>query len=165
MCVHIYQPTVIWFVFQLKDLHAWKSWNIYLLMAALVLWCCMQAFSSCGEWVTSPGVHRLLIVVASHCVSFSCGGARLQGMLASVVMAHGGLVAQIRDRTPVPCIGRNALNCSTTREVLHLLFNRAKFLSSITRKRRVPRLIYFIGSVFDVPDTKWVPAYFGRKPE
>ena len=39
---------------------------IYLLLAALGLRCCAQAFSSCGE----PGllfvvVHRLLIVVAS----------------------------------------------------------------------------------------------------
>ena len=51
MCVHIYQAMVIWFVFQLKDLHAWKSLNTYLfVMAALVLWCSMQAFASCGEW-------------------------------------------------------------------------------------------------------------------
>ena len=66
VCVYIStNPRLSDFVFQLKDLHAWKSWNIYLFMAALVLWCCMQAFSSCGEWVTSPGVHRLLVVVAS----------------------------------------------------------------------------------------------------
>ena len=105
---------------------------------------------------------RLSLVVVSG-VTSPVVLHRLQGMLASVVVAHGGLVAQIRDRTHVPCIGRKTLNCWTTREGPHLLFNRDKFLSSITRKRRVPCLIYFIGSVFEVLDTKWVPAYFESK--
>ena len=105
---------------------------------------------------------RLSLVVVSG-VTSPAVVHRLQGMFASVAVVHGGLVAQIRDRTHVPCVGRKTLNYWTTREVPHLLFNRAKFLSSTTRKRRVPYLIYFIGWVFEVLDTKWVPAYFGRK--
>ena len=49
----------------------------------LSLCCCVQAFSSCGEWrLLFPVVHRLLIVMASLC------GAQALGMRASVVAAH-----------------------------------------------------------------------------
>ena len=84
----------------------------------------------CGAW-------------ASHCGGFSCCGARALGTRASVVVVCGlsscglralehrlsslwrmGLVAPwhvesswTRDRTHVPCIGRQILNHCATREV------------------------------------------------
>ena len=79
---------------------------------------------------------------ASHCGGFSCCRAQALGVRASVVVAHGlsscgswalerrlsswhtDLVAprhvgssQTRDRTCVPCIGRQILNDCATREV------------------------------------------------
>ena len=58
---------------------------IYLFMAALGLRCCVQAFSSCGEW----GATLRCGVWASHCGCFSCCGARTLGARASVVVACG----------------------------------------------------------------------------
>ena len=43
--------------------------NFYLVLAVLGLRCCMQAFSSCGQWGCS------LVVRASCCSGFSCCGA------------------------------------------------------------------------------------------
>ena len=45
-------------------------------LAALGLFCCIQAFSSCGAW-------------ASHCGGFSCGRAQVLGTRASVLAACG----------------------------------------------------------------------------
>ena len=45
-------------------------------LAALDLFCCTQAFSSCGAW-------------ASHCGGFSCGRAQVLGTRASVLAACG----------------------------------------------------------------------------
>ena len=57
----------------------------YLFLATLGLCCCAQAFSSCSEQgLLFIAVRRLL----SHCVGFSCWGARALGMWASVVVAH-----------------------------------------------------------------------------
>ena len=54
-------------------------------MAVLGLRCCMQAFSSCGEWwLLFVAVCVLLIVVACFC----CGAGAL-GAWASVVVARG----------------------------------------------------------------------------
>ena len=44
---------------------------IYLLLAALGLRCCVQAFSTCGEW----GATLRCGAQASHCGGFSCCGA------------------------------------------------------------------------------------------
>ena len=53
-------------------------------LAALGLRCCVQAFSSCGEWGLLFVVLRgVLIAVASRC------GARALGAWASVVVARG----------------------------------------------------------------------------
>ena len=53
-------------------------------MAALSLCCCMEAFSSCGEWglLSSWGAH------GSHCGHFSCGSQALWRP-GSAVAAHG----------------------------------------------------------------------------
>ena len=49
----------------------------------LSLCCCVQAFSSCGEWgLLFLVVHKLLIAMASLC------GAQALGMRPSVVAAH-----------------------------------------------------------------------------
>ena len=54
-------------------------------MAALGLRCCTQALSSCGQrGLLFVAVRRLLIEVASLCC-----GARVLGVWASVVVAHG----------------------------------------------------------------------------
>ena len=69
----------------------------------------------CGAW-------------ASHCGGFSCYGARALATWAwqlwFVGLVASGHVAssQTRDRTSVPCIGRQILNHWTTREVLTLFF-------------------------------------------
>ena len=56
----------------------------YLILAALGLRCCMQAFSGCGErGLLFVAVRGLLITVASRC------GARALGVQATVVAAHG----------------------------------------------------------------------------
>ena len=62
---------------------------------------------------------------ASHCGGFSCCGAWALGARASVVVAHGLSCSAAcgirnswtRDRTHVPCIGRQIRNHCTTREV------------------------------------------------
>ena len=62
-----------------------KKKFIYLFLAALGVRCCVQAFSSCGEWeLLFIAVRRLLIAVASLCCR-----AQAPGMRASVVVARG----------------------------------------------------------------------------
>ena len=81
---------------------------------------------------------------ASHCGGFSCCGAGLQAcglqqvwLTGSRAQAqqlwHTGLAAprhvgssRTRDRTCVPCIGRQILNHCTTREVLTLIIKHSK---------------------------------------
>ena len=90
-----------------------KKKKIYLFLAALGFCHCAGAFSSCNEW----GRPTL------HCGDFSCCGAQALECAGSVVGAHGlnypeaGESSQTRDRTRVPCIGRQILNQWTTREV------------------------------------------------
>ena len=80
------------------------------------LWCVEWGlFSSCGVW-------------DSYCRGFSCCGARALGTwiqylwsIGLVALQHGGY-SRTRDRTHVPCTGRQTLNFWTTREVLMLLF-------------------------------------------
>ena len=96
---------------------------IILFLSALGLRCCAQAFLRlwragatlhCGAW-------------ASHCSGFSCCRARALGTQASVVVATGLVVlrhvgsSRTRDRTPVPCIGRQILNHCATREAPDIL--------------------------------------------
>ena len=79
-------------------------------------------------------------VWASHCNGFSYFGALARGARASVVAVLGlsscgawalllpaVVSSQTRDRTCVPCIGRQILIVCTTREVLFFFFN--SFLS------------------------------------
>ena len=68
---------------------------------------------------------RLFIVVASLVAE-----PGLQSVWASVVVAHGHVtlkhegISWTRDRTHVPCIGRQILNHRATREVLpYYIFN------------------------------------------
>ena len=52
---------------------------IYLFMAALGLYCCVQAFSTCSELrLLFVAVHRLLITVASLCCRAGALGAQAQ---------------------------------------------------------------------------------------
>ena len=95
----------------------------YLCFAALVLHCCLWAFSGCGKWgQLFTAVHGLLIVVTSFVAKH-----RLQSSQASVVVASGltscsspalefwyiGLIApwhmessQTWDQTHIPCTAR-----------------------------------------------------------
>ena len=62
----------------------------FFFLAVLDLHFCAWAFSSCGmRGLLFVAVHRLLIVVASHCGGFSCCGAWALGAWASVVVVHG----------------------------------------------------------------------------
>ena len=54
-------------------------------MSALVLHCCMRAFSNCGE----QGATLRCCVQASHRGGLSCCRARAPGARASVVVARG----------------------------------------------------------------------------
>ena len=81
----------------------------------LGLHCCIQAFPSCRE----QG-HLLFQSMGSRYVGFSSWGS---WALQCGLSRHMGLVApwrvgssQTRDRTHVPCIGRQILNHGTTRE-------------------------------------------------
>ena len=97
----------------------------------------LLAFSSCGEW----GLLSRRGVQASHCGNFSCcspgsRACRLQQLQLAGSRAPAqqlqptDLVAllhvkssQTRDRTPVPCIGRQVFNHWTIREIPRLLFD------------------------------------------
>ena len=52
------------------------SFYLFIYLVELGLYCCVQAFSSCG-------------VRASHCGGFSCCGTWALGTRASVVVARG----------------------------------------------------------------------------
>ena len=92
---------------------------------------CTWAFSSCSEWgLLFNAMHGLLMwwllllrSMGSTCTDFSSCSMWAQQLW------HTGLVApqhvgssQTRDRTHVPCIDRQILNCCTTREVLQIFF-------------------------------------------
>ena len=97
-----------------------------LYLAALNLYCCMWAFSSCGKW----GLLFSCGALTSHYSGFSCWRAQVEAAQQLWLM---GLVAlwlvgssQTRDWTCVPCIARWILffffarwilNHWTTREV------------------------------------------------
>ena len=112
----------------------YKKMSLWL--AALGLHCSMRAFSTCSQ----QGLLSSCSTRASHCGGFSCFGGRDLDMWASVVAAlHAStldsrvwaqqlwctaLVApravessRTRDRTHVPCLGRQILIPCTTREV------------------------------------------------
>ena len=81
----------------------------FLFLVVLSLRCCTQAFSSCGE----QGL-LLFWSMGSRCVGFSSWGS---WALQCGLSRHMDLVApwhvgssQTRDRTHVPCIGRQILN-------------------------------------------------------
>ena len=109
---------------------------IYLLLAVLGLHCCAWAFFSCSEQGLLFGAVRgLLIAVASLVVEHRLQARSLQQLwhVGSRAQAQQlwctGLVAlrhvgssQTRDRTCVPCIGRQILNPCATTEVPTLFF-------------------------------------------
>ena len=80
---------------------------IYLFLAELVLCCCAQAFSSCGERCTSFSLWWLLLLWSI--------GSRCMGLVAPW---HVGS-SRTRARTRVPCIGRRILNHCATTEAPH----------------------------------------------
>ena len=87
----------------------------------LGLHCCIQAFPSCRE----QG-HLLFQSMGSRYVGFSSWGS---WALQCGLSRHMGLVApwrvgssQTRDRTHVPCIGRQILNHWTTGEAPGIMF-------------------------------------------
>ena len=75
--------------------------SVYLFLAAQSLPCCAWAFSSCSE----QGLF-------SSCGGFSCCGA--QALLPCTMWDPG---SHTKDRTCIPCIGRQMLHDWTTREV------------------------------------------------
>ena len=90
---------------------------MYLFMAVLGLRCCMRAFSSCSEREPCSSC----AVQTSHCGGISCCRVWALGTQASVVLMHVAPwhvgTSRTRDRTHVPCIGRQIPNHWTTREV------------------------------------------------
>ena len=111
LSLKIASPLIL-FLFFLRnslDLLSLSLLKIYLFtflkfLVVLSLRCCTQAFSSCGE----QGL-LLFRSMASRCVGFSSWGS---WALQCGLSRHMGLVAssQTRDRTHVPCIGRQILN-------------------------------------------------------
>ena len=109
---------------------------IYLFLAALGLYCCPRAFSSCGEQgLLFVAVCGLLIAVASLVAEHRLQACRLQELwlVGSRAQAQQlwfmGLVApwhvgssQTRAQTRVSCIGRRILNHCATREVQFNVF-------------------------------------------
>ena len=109
----------------------------------LFIFGCVRAFSSCGEPGLLVIVLRGLLLLrstGSRCAGFSsCGTQAQQLQLAgSRVQAQWlwrtGLVApwhvgssRTRNRTRVPCIGRQILIHCATREVPHVLFDNTIF--------------------------------------
>ena len=88
-----------------------KNFLIDLILTVLGLYCCTQAFSTCGK-------RRLLIAVASLAVK--CGLQYSWHMgLAAVRHMESSLT---RGQVHVPCIGRQVLSHWTTREVQTLVF-------------------------------------------
>ena len=94
-------------------------YNLFILfLATLGLRCCVWAFSSCGErWEPT----LCWGAQASHCRCFSCCEALVTQV--SVVWCKGLVVLHhvesswTRNRTHVPCTGRQILNHWTTREI------------------------------------------------
>ena len=86
---------------------------IYLFLAVLCLCCCLQALSSCGKQ------GRVLIELqVSHCGDFSCCGAQTQQLWCMGIIALWPVgSSQTRNRTLVPCLGRQIINHWTTGEV------------------------------------------------
>ena len=88
--------------------------KIYLLSAALGLHCCGQVFYGCGERGLLSGCSTLASLVAEHGLQ----GAGFRSWCAGFVALRRVGSPWTRDRTRVPCIGRQILNHWTTREVL-----------------------------------------------
>ena len=133
---------------------------IYLFLAVLSL-CCVTSFSPLVARGGSSlaAVHDFHTAVASlvaeqvlACMAPAVVAPRLQ-TTGSIVVAYRLIApqhvgsSQIRDRTPVPCIGRPILNHWTTREVLwysllnmmsnHIQHYSKVFLISFCRKNRL----------------------------
>ena len=99
----------------------------FFLLAALGLYCCTGAFSSCVEWgllslqvessaqAALVAEHRLQGVRAQRCGSQELGH-RAQWLAHGLGMPWHGGYSWTRDWTPVPCIDRWILNQRTTRE-------------------------------------------------
>ena len=144
LCHQTHTPSVAAFSFWLF----FPNFLFILFWALLGLHCCTWAFFGCGEWT-------------SHCGGFSCCRAQALGHRVSGV-AHSGLVAsrhvgssQTRDRTPVPCIGRQILNHWTTREtpLFGFLIKHLKCLLILPVLQSYPLWLhnYFISLIFFFP--------------
>ena len=94
--------------------------KFYLFFPALGLCCCVWAFSSCSERASHLWWLLLLRSTGSRHVGFSsCGSRALEHRLSSCgarALQHVGS-SPTRDRSRVPCIGRQILNHCATREV------------------------------------------------
>ena len=92
-------------------------------MAVLGLRFCARAFSSCGKWgplfITVRGP---LTIAASRCGAQAPDAQAQQLWLTGLVAPRHVGSSQTRARTRVPCIGRQILNHSATREAPHLIF-------------------------------------------
>ena len=108
----------------IKQRYGFKKLFIYLL-AALGLHCCMQVFSSWGEWVLPfIAACRLLLTVASLILERGLQVQELQylwpvGLVALLRVKS----SQTRDWTCVPWISRRILYHWTTREVQRFVFD------------------------------------------
>ena len=118
-----------------------------LFLAVLGLRCCAWAFSSCSkQGLLFIAVCKLPIVVASLVAEHRLQAHRLQQLwhVGSRAQAqqlwHTGLVAPwhvgsswARDRTHVPCIGRQFLNRCATREALYTIYMKVMYDSVISK--------------------------------
>ena len=131
---NIYISTVLgriylFFSFQASQLYFFKETVLFkkiidLLFSALGLRCYMQAFPSCRErGLLFAAMCGLPIAVASLAVEHRCPGLSsccMQGQklwLSGLVAPRHMESSQTRDRTCVPCIGRQILFHYTAREV------------------------------------------------
>ena len=94
-----------------------KNIVFYLFLAMLNLCRCMQAFSSCSE-----GSYSSQSAWASHCGGFFCCRWTQQLWHTGLVVLWHVESSWTRDRTHVPCIGRQILNHQITRGSLLLPF-------------------------------------------
>ena len=91
----------------------------YLFLVVLGLRCYAWAFSSCGEW----GLLSSCVARASHCGEHGLQAHGLQYLQCLGLVAPWHVESsRIRDRTHVPCIGRQILMHCCTREVPGWLF-------------------------------------------
>ena len=142
-------PSVFPLLFRSTSFLGFLKYIYIYILAVLGLCCCMWAFSSCGE-------QRLLSSCgawAPHCCGFSCCRTWAQSLwLTGLVALRPVWSSWTRDRTCVPCIGRQILNHWTIREVLNwFLMNVTVTRGSWGLQIRKPVYLFWVCVCLEVP--------------